>query len=311
MAIEISDLKRALVTAEHRSLRRAAEALNIRQSTLSRRLRDLELRVGVVLFMRSYSGTRPTIAGQKFLETARRIVRDVEEMTVQLRAQSRGESGQLTIGIHASLSAGNLRTTLIEHRQRFPQVETFFVDGTSNHLISDVADAALDVAFVAAEVRNWEDGSLPVWSERVVIALPENHPLGTREFVRWDDLASEFLLVPRRGPGPEFLKLLIGKIGFPNTGRFLWQDVGLDRLLTLVGAGWGTLIALEGATAVNCPGVVFREVHDADGSTKVNFYAYWRLENSNPSLFPFLDMLRDRYPAPSIDGREQSRTTAN
>jgi DNA-binding transcriptional LysR family regulator len=54
------------------------------------------------------------------------------------------------------------------------------------------------------------------------------------------------------------------------------------------------------------PGVTFREVHDASGPTRLNFRAYWRQANCNPSLRPFLDMLRERYPdimggAPSLD----------
>jgi DNA-binding transcriptional LysR family regulator len=55
----------------------------------------------------------------------------------------------LTIGVHASLSAGNLRATLVDHRQRFPEVEMQLVDGSSDHLISDAASSAIDVAFVA------------------------------------------------------------------------------------------------------------------------------------------------------------------
>lgn len=56
------------------------------------------------------------------------------------------------------------------------------------------------------------------------------------------------------------------------------------------------LLALEGATGANYPGVTFREVHDAEGPTRLSFRAYWRHANSNPSLRPFLDLLRERYP---------------
>lgn len=121
-AIELRDLRWAIVAAQHRSLRRAAEALNTRQSTLSRRLRDLEFRLGAILFERTNGGTRPTIEGQEFLDAARRIIEDTEAITARLKTRSRGERGRLTIGVHASLTAGNLRATLIEHRRRFPEV---------------------------------------------------------------------------------------------------------------------------------------------------------------------------------------------
>jgi hypothetical protein len=43
-------------------------------------------------------------------------------------------------------------------------------------------------------------------------------------------------------------------------------------------------------------GVTYREVHDADGATRLNFRPCWRQANRNPTLQPFLDILRERYP---------------
>lgn len=299
--IEFRDLRWAIVAAQHRSLRQAAETLNVRQSTLSRGLRDLEHRLGTVLFERTNGGTHPTIEGQEFLEAARRIVEETEAIAARLKTRSRGESGRLTIGVHASLSAGNLRATLIEHRRRFPDVETHLVDGSSDHLISDLESCAIDIAFAVEGNPRWDGRSLPVWSERIVVALAEDHPLGNRDVVHWSDLKQESVLLPQRGPGPEFHQLLMNKLGRPDLCRLVRHDVALDRFLTLVGAGCGLLLALEGATGVVYPGVVFREVHDDQGPTRLNFRAYWRQGNCNPSLRCFLDMLRERYPDLSTD----------
>src|SRR5271154_70096 len=100
--VEFRDLKWAITAAQYRSLRRAAEVLNVRQSTLSRGLHDLEHQLGAVLFERTNGGTRPTMAGQEFLTAARSVVDDVEAIIWRLKTRSRGESGQLRIGIHAS-----------------------------------------------------------------------------------------------------------------------------------------------------------------------------------------------------------------
>jgi DNA-binding transcriptional LysR family regulator len=289
-------MKWAIAVSQFRSLRQAAEKLNVRQSTLSRRMRDLEQEVGALLFERTNGGTRPTPAGQEFLEAARRIIEETELMVARLKTRSRGETGRLTIGVHASLSAGNLRATLVDYRHRFPDVETQLVDGSSDDLISDVANSAIDVAFVVENHPGRDDKSLSLWSERVVVALPEDHLLASRDIVHWSDLRHEPLLLPQRGPGQEFLKLLVSKLGHPDPCRLLRHDVGLDRLLTLVGAGWGILLALEGATGATYPGVTYREVHDTDGPTRLAFRAYWRATNWNPSLPPFLAILRERYP---------------
>lgn len=285
----------AILVAQHRSLRQAAEALSVRQSTLSRHLRDLEHQLGAVLFERTNGGTRPTIEGQEFLEVARRIIEEAENLATRLGRRSRGETGRLAIGVQASLSAGNLRATLIDQHRRFPGVRTSLVDGSIDHLVSDLASSAIDVAFVI-DNRRWHGKSLSVWSERLVVAFQEDHPLAGREAVHWQDLRNEAVLLPQRGPGPDFLRLLTRHFGRLDACDLQQHDVSLDRLLTLVGAGLGILLALEGATGATYPGVAFREVHDDGGPTRLGFHAIWRHENGNPSLRRFLDMLRERYP---------------
>ena len=90
-------------------------------------------------------------------------------------------------------------------------------------------------------------------------------------------------------------------MGYSDPCPLLRHNIGLDRLLTLVGAGWGIPLVLESATGVTYPGVTFREVYDAEGPTRLSFRAYWRQANNNPSLRPFLDLLRERYPDLSAD----------
>ncbi|MCP3418650.1 LysR family transcriptional regulator [Bradyrhizobium brasilense] len=303
--MEFRDLRWAIAASQHRSLRQAAGTLRIKQPTLSRRLRDLEYKLGVILFERTNGGTRPTIEGQEFLDAARRIVDETEAIATRLKTHSRGESGRLTIGVHASFSAGNLRATLLDHRHRFPDVDRQLVDGSRDHLISDLASSVIDVAFVAEPAPRWSDRSLLLWSERVVVALPQTHRLTARDVVHWSELREEALLSSQHGPAPELLKLLISKMGGSDPCRLLYHDLALDRLLTLVGADWGVLLALEGATGAAYQGVTFREVHDAEGPTRLSFRAYWRQDNCNPSLRPFLDLLRERYPdlsaAPGTD----------
>ncbi|MCP1845906.1 DNA-binding transcriptional LysR family regulator [Bradyrhizobium sp. USDA 4524] len=301
MPVELRELRWAIIASQHRSLRQAAETLRIKQSTLSRRLRNLEYKLGVILFECTNGGTRPTIEGQQFLDAARRIVDETEAITVRVKSRSRGECGRLTIGVNVSFSTGNLRATLLDHRHRFPDVETHLVDGSRDHLISDLASSAIDIAFVAEPIPSWSDKSLLLWSERVVVALPKNRPLTERDVVHWGELREEALLLSQRGPASEFHELFISKMGGSDPCRLLRHDVALDRLLTLVGAGWGILLAFEGATGAAYPGVTFREVHDGDGPTRLSFRAYWQRTNCNPSLRPLLDLLRERYPDLSAD----------
>jgi len=58
LAFDLRQLRYALAAAEYRSFRRAADALHVKESTLSRRIRQMEERLGVALFERSRAAVR-------------------------------------------------------------------------------------------------------------------------------------------------------------------------------------------------------------------------------------------------------------
>ena len=119
-AFSLQNLRYALAAADYGSFRRAAEALLLRQSTLSRCVRQLEELIGMAVFERSSGGVRATQAGRQFLRSARSILEQVEALAARTQSTGRGEAGRLTVGFYTSLAAGNLRATLIDVSQRFP-----------------------------------------------------------------------------------------------------------------------------------------------------------------------------------------------
>lgn len=296
VSVELRDLSWAIVASQHRSLRQAAATLNIRQSTLSRALRDLEFRVGTVLFERTNGGTRLTVAGEDFIEAARHIVSDADAAFSRLKDHGRGAHGRLALGVCMALSVGNLRATLMEHQRCYPEVDIISMDGARKRLLSDLSVGAVDVVLMAAGRAKWGDRSLPLWSERVIVAMPEGHPLSAMPIIRWADLAGESFMMTHRDPGPDFEHLLLSKLGGRQHCTILENRVALDRLLSLVGAGLGLTLVSEGATGAAYAGVTYRELHDGEEPVRIHFAAYWREANRNPTLGPFLDLLRERYP---------------
>lgn len=274
MDIDLRDFRLSVRVSQHRSLRQAADALSLRQSTLSRRLRDIERRLGVVLFERTNGGTRLTTMGSEFILSAQRILDEVDTELRRLKSRSGGELGLLTIGVHASPSAGNMHATLVEFRRRYPDVEVRTVDGSHDRLLRALAGNAVDIAIMTGQAAAWNDRTLPLWGERVIAAFHESHRLARQSKTRWIDLANEKILLPQQGPGPELERLLVAKLrNAIGSERVVHQDSSLDRLLSLVSAGYGPLLMFEGATGARYEAVAYREVWEDDGPTRVNFMA--------------------------------------
>lgn len=297
MVFDFKHLRYAMAAAEYRSFRRAAEALRLKQSTLSRQIRRMEQRLGVLLFERSSTGARPTAAGFAFLRTARRIVEDVDAMTNQARAAGRGEAGRLTIGVQTSLSTGNLRGTLIDYTQRFPFVRIRAIEGARERLLAGLKNELIDIAIVTGNPAPSMSGTMALWSERMIVALAETHRLAANENLYWTDLKGETLLLARCDSVPDVLDLLATKLTSPDSRPVVVQhDVSRDTIVGLVVAGLGVSLVCETYVGATYAGLVYREARDGNGPSRVSYAALWQKDNDNPALARFLKLLEERYP---------------
>ena len=114
VSIELKHLRYAEVAERCSGFRKAADLLALKQSNLSRRVRHLEEQLGIALFERTNGGVRPTAAGRDFINGVRRVLNELQIVVDGAKAVGRGEAGYLTIGFYTSLSAGNLRASLLE-----------------------------------------------------------------------------------------------------------------------------------------------------------------------------------------------------
>ena len=67
--------------------------LRVQESTLSRRIRDLDDEIGAALFIRSHGGVKITYAGQQFLHRARIALHQVGHVAMDVGAIGRAEDG--------------------------------------------------------------------------------------------------------------------------------------------------------------------------------------------------------------------------
>jgi DNA-binding transcriptional LysR family regulator len=299
LAFSLQNLRYALAAADYGSFRRAAEALLLRQSTLSRCIRQLEESIGMAVFERSSGGVRATQSGRQFLRTARSILEQVETLATRTQSTGRGEAGRLTIGFYTSLAAGNLRATLIDVSQRFPQLELEMFESSRARLVTALRSGVVDIAIISGGTPLPESKTMSLWTERVLVGVPEGHPLAERDPVHWIDLREEKILLSRRDPGPELHDLLAAKVTSPgDRPKIVRHRAGLANLKNLVGAGFGVTVLTEACAGASFPGVIYRELRDGAEPARIGYSAHWRPDNQNPALANILKILGERYLLP-------------
>jgi len=294
-------LQCAISAADHGSFRRAADALRLRQSSLSRCIRQLEDSIGMIVFERSSGGVRATPVGRDFLRTAQSIIDQLDALRTRAHSAGRGEAGRLAIGFYTSLSAGNFRASLMDLAHRFPQIEIEMAECSRARLAIALRNGVIDIAIVTGADPLPDCSALMLWSERVVLALSESHPLVGRDAIYWTDLKNEKMLLSRRDPGPEFQDLLVTKLASPaDRPKIVHHDVSRGSLWSLVSIGFGITLVTEASVGANFAGMIFKEIRDSGEPPRLSYSAHWRGDNQNPALASFLKLLAERYPLPPV-----------
>ncbi|MBG6162774.1 DNA-binding transcriptional LysR family regulator [Labrenzia sp. EL_195] len=297
-SIEVRHLRYATAAGSHGSFRKAAQAIGVKQSTLSRTIAQMETRLGVRLFERTSGGVRLTEAGAGIIQTSRYLVDTIDIMTVNANALNRGHIGQLSIGFYTPLSSGNLRASLTEFAGKFPDVEIRTVEASRSRLISNLECGSIDIAVVTGAPSLEGDTAMVLWTERILAALPEGHPLTAKNMIHWTDLKDETLLLSEYDPGPELHNVLASKLSdFEDGLKIKLHRMGQENIKGLVGAGFGISLIIEAGLGATYPGAVYREVRDGNGPSRISYAAHWRGDNRNPTLSNFIALLEERYPS--------------
>ncbi|WP_456640509.1 LysR family transcriptional regulator [Bradyrhizobium sp. USDA 10063] len=300
-ALELKHLRSAVTAAECGSFRQAAEVLRLQQSSLSRSIRQIEHCLGVTLFARSSGGVSPTPAGRSILRLARTILEEFDGLVATARSAQTSETGRLAVGFCTSLSAGNLQASLLEFKRRWPRVELATVERSRTRLARALRNGVVDILIVTGSLPLLDCKSLALWSERVVVVLPQDHPLAARESICWTDLRGETVLLSHYDPGREFEELLVSKLVAPDDRpKIERHDVSRGIIKSLISMQAGVSLVLESDLGANFAGLVYRDLRDDSGPSRFAFSAYWRANNASPALSAFLTMLAERHPSPRL-----------
>lgn len=278
-----------VISAEQGSFRRAGLALNVQESAISRRVRDLEDMIGASLFHRHSSGVTLTFAGEAFLDRSRAILNALHETITEAGAIGRGENGRIAIGVFSSLASGFLWTLLYEFGCLHPEVELELIDGNPAEHVSEIRRLRLDIAFVTGS-RAWADcDHQRLWCERVFLVCPDAHALAAHKEITWSDVAGETFIVSETAPGQEIRNYLIQRLAdlgyHPDIAT---QAVGRDNLMSLVAIGRGLTVTSEATIPLQVPGVTYLPIQ----GEVLPFGAVWSPSNDNPAFRRLLSMAK-------------------
>jgi DNA-binding transcriptional LysR family regulator len=255
--VELRHLRYFRAVAEHLHFGRAAESLHIAQPPLSQQIRQLETELGVALLTRTTRSVELTPAGRAYHARVIRILDAVDDAGAQARRISGGTEGQLAIGCVGSATYSLLPRLVRALGESLPGVEV----SVRGEMLAPAQLAALaagdiDLALLRPPVQ--QDGVVTetIRRDRLLVALPAEHPLTVRDTLAVEDLReADFIAHASQGRSvmSSVLSAVCAEAGF--VPRVRHEVMETSTLVTLVAAGLGVAIVPAPTAALDIAGV--------------------------------------------------------
>src|SRR5215210_2136585 len=177
LGLDLVTLRVFKAAVEERSLARAAERERLALSALSRRIADIEARLGTALLRRHDRGVEATAAGEALLRHLGPLFDLLDRAFADVEAFAAGARGHIRLHANISAVAGFLPEALAGFLAANPCVEVSFEERFSADILHAVRIGAADLGLVSGTVRAPELRLLPWCEDRLVAVLPADHPL--------------------------------------------------------------------------------------------------------------------------------------
>ena len=192
--LEFRHLRTIKAIHESGGLGRAADQLNITQSALSHQVKGLEDQAGVELFVRRSKPLRLSVAGQKLLALANRVMPEVEALEADLQGMISGRSGRLHIAIECHACFEWLFPVLEMFRKAWPDVDVDIRPGLAFDALPALMREEVDLVVSSDPETLSGIDFTPLFDYEPVFVASARHPLAQKPFVEAGDFRGETLI---------------------------------------------------------------------------------------------------------------------
>ncbi|MES0172610.1 LysR family transcriptional regulator [Mesorhizobium sp. M0006] len=245
----------AFAAMDHGSLRQAAKALRVQESSVSRNVVKLEQLLEMQLFERNVRGVRLTETGRVWTEIVRAHYEGLLEAFAE-RVRDNSDAKTLRIGLCWVTGGEFLKRLIDRFGKKYPEVTLTIEDVPSGQCMAAIRRRHFDIVFTHDIGAAGFCSSEVFWQERLFVLLPSCHSLVEKPFLTWSDLADVCLLIPVGLEGPPLDLSLLERIaadGGPavqacraNQATVIFQ-VQLGQGVTLAEASYARTVAIDSA----------------------------------------------------------------
>ncbi len=287
--MDVRRLKYFIVTAEERSISRAAERLHITQPPLTRHIQSLEEELGVLLFTRTSWGVELTQAGTALLKHAHNISAHIELATEQIRRVAAGQAGRIDIGVFGSAMLNIIPKLLNTFSATHPDVRIVLHNTPKERQINALQQGRILAAFDRYLPELPNIASVRVCREPLWVAVHSDNPLSRLQRISIDDLRNE-PMIDEQDPSVSIACRELFKL-HDFQPVVVQNAADLIAATIMVSGGFGSALLPESILNLRLSNVIYRPlVSEVDCMIDLHF-AY-RKDEESPLLDALLECVR-------------------
>ncbi|MCM1148546.1 MAG: LysR family transcriptional regulator [Butyricicoccus sp.] len=158
----------------------AAKKLFVSQPSLSQTVRLVEQEMGIAIFERGISPPKLTYAGEQYLQAARAMIAQEEQLNGILENIRNEKQGCLRLGFSIQRGLQLLPLVLPEFSRRYPDVQLILEEHGSELLEKIVGDGKIDLGLVTTEPSDSNLKYILIENESYVLLTSRGSALGSR-----------------------------------------------------------------------------------------------------------------------------------
>jgi DNA-binding transcriptional LysR family regulator len=276
--MDIYQIRYFLAIVETGGFTRAAERLFVSQPSLSVGIKKLEQELGVSLFERGGRRAVLTPAGQFFLDKAQVILTNYQDVLHELKTFK--AQPILRLGLLRTIRISSFARLIGAFRQAHSHVAFDLQDGGAVDLQERLAAGDLDILITGLDGHEFSGNSMPLFRQRIAVAVANNHALAQRKSIRLSELDREPFIDRIHCRARSIVKRQFEALGLQQ--QVVYRADNEDWVIALVAAGLGITIMSEWQ---GLPGITYIPISDLAVERTIGLV--WRIGQDSDTVGVF------------------------
>ena len=216
--ITLRQMRSLIAIRDHGKISSAARALGLTSPAVTIQLKQAEEELGTELFVRTREGTIITRSGQMVIESANRIMNEIELLNERLDDLKGLKTGSIRLG---AVSTGKYFAPrmIAAFADLYPGISINLVAANRAEIISRLQSHDIDIALMGRPPKHFGVHATLFGDHPMVYICNPSHPMAERRDIGLNEIARQKFIVRERGSGTR------------SSFEFLMSNLGGDREL--------------------------------------------------------------------------------